>query len=228
MLSHAVLSSVVHSNLLRSPKKLLRRIRLQFGELHDGTQISESPFIFFIGFNRTATKALHEFFSNHGYPSIHMDGNRLGKRMIKNIQKGQRIFIGYESEYRVFSDLIIASEAEIVECNQFFKRMHMDYPEAMFILNTRPTQDWIRSRMKFRAGAFLRKQLKILASENEVDCEKLWEAQKEAHELEVRTYFEPHPHQFLELDISKGDVCFELSRFLGKSFDASKWQSVDF
>ena len=39
--------------------------------------LAHLPYVFLIGFNKTATTTLHFFFKKNGLPSIHWDNNRL-------------------------------------------------------------------------------------------------------------------------------------------------------
>jgi hypothetical protein len=180
------------------------------------------PFIFIIGFNKTGTRSLAHFFSANGLPAVHWDENRLVERMVKNIEQGNRIFAGYDSQFRVFSDLISVSNERKIEGNRFFKEMDRDYPESLFILNNRDTEDWVASRARHAKGSFLTRQLEILGSSNPDDAFALWRAEKADHEMAVRDYF-AGSDRLLELQIDAPDVPREISAFVGLEMDSREW-----
>lgn len=183
------------------------------------------PYVFVIGFNKTATRAISEFFTLNGVPSIHWDNNNLVNAMITNIEDGKKVFSGYDDTFKVFSDLIKVTPEQIIEGNQFFQKMEDDYPESLFILNNRDTEDWIRSRIAHGNGYLLECQLKILETSDEELAATLWRGQKEAHEKRVRNYF-ANKSNFLELDISTQNVAEQISSFIGHPMDLSHWRLV--
>src|SRR5262245_17437716 len=83
--------------------------------------IANLPFIFIIGFNKTATTSLHTFFSRSGFPSVHWDRGRLARRMIENCLDDRPILDGYDREFRVFSDMQAQSGRIRIEANQYFR-----------------------------------------------------------------------------------------------------------
>jgi hypothetical protein len=52
-----------------------------------------------------------------------------------------------------------------------------------------------------------------------------WRLEKEAHEKEVREYFQGR-RDFLELDIESDQIPKRLADFLDMDFDDSKWQII--
>lgn len=184
-----------------------------------------SPYVFIIGFNKTATRALSKFFQSNGMPAVHWDKNRLVERMMINLGEGRKIFDGYDVRYRVFSDLIFMSSEKKIEGNQFFREMSRDYPGAFFLLNNRNTEDWVRSRALHADGEFLRQQLRILGSDNSEDAFTLWRQEKSEHENEVRAFF-GNSDSFLEVDIASNDIPSRLEDFLQMEMDVSQWRHI--
>ena len=207
-------------------KFLASRVRYQVGKSVHGNQVRNLPYVFFIGFNRTATRAFHELFLSHGIPSVHWDKNRIVKKMLKNIYSGKRILSGYDSRFVVFSDLILSNTRIWIEGNQFFRELYRDYPGALFVLNTRPTSDWIRSRESQKDGQNLKRQLLLLQSTDPQMAIEHWRRQKLSHEAQVRDFFKDKPGQFLELDIDSPDVVGQLSSKLPFLLDEAKWKVV--
>jgi len=89
----------------------------------DLTIIKDNLFakIFVIGFNKTATTSIHNFFRFNGFKSLHSANN-------------WRI-----EQFQCFSD-----NGNL----QDFRKLYEEYPESIFILNTRQLDKWIRSRGK--------------------------------------------------------------------------------
>jgi len=184
------------------------------------------PYIFVIGFNKTATRSLAAFFNENGLPAIHWDQNRLVESMLKSLQSGKRIMSEYESSHRVYADMILETDQQLVEGNQFFREMYFDYPGSFFILNNRSTETWLKSRVRHNNGLFLRRQLAIMGSTNQSDAEELWRKRKKTHEDSVRDFFRVFPGKFLEIDIEDSNVPQVIKEFLGIEMDESKWRVI--
>jgi hypothetical protein len=103
--------------------------------------------LFVIGFNKSATTAIHQLFTKSRVPSIHWDGGRMTNRMVANLASGKRILTGYDRKFVVFSDFLVRGESFWIEGNQFFCQMAEDYPDAGFLYNFRNIDDWISSRL---------------------------------------------------------------------------------
>ncbi|MGX9365640.1 sulfotransferase [Desulfoplanes sp. PS50] len=87
--------------------------------------------VFCIGLHKTGTTSLRALATKYGYKAIHStdwisDANKL-------------------KEFEFFSD----GGSHFDGQNEFdFKRLFHDYPNALFILQTRPTKNWIVSKLK--------------------------------------------------------------------------------
>lgn len=84
---------------------------------------NEEKKIFFIGFNKTGTGFYNTLFKSHDYKTLHYSYWRTGNPRIL-------------SKYDVFSD----------GCLHHFKKIYQLYPNAYFILNTRPLRPWLISK----------------------------------------------------------------------------------
>lgn len=220
------LAARIYQNI-RWIRPLLRRVAFAVGVTSSGQRIKSFPYVFVIGFNKTATSSISHFFTSHKIPSVHHDGGLLVAAMLRNLRRGRKIFHGYDREYKVFSDLIFASKENIVEGNRFFETMQRDYPDSLFILNNRVTGNWIRSRSLHANGEFLRWQLGILGSTDPLDAFSLWERQKRVHEEQVKKYFKNFPNQFVEIDIENEDFPAIVSQLLGVEFEKTHWKKIN-
>jgi len=163
------------------------------------------PRIFLIGFNKTATRSFTRLFRRNGISTVHWDRNRLVTRMLENLERGERIFAGYDRRYQAFADLTLMTPQRRVEGNRYFREMDRDYPGSSFILNTRPTEDWIASRMRHADGRMLRWDMALSGLSDADAVASLWRREKEDHERNVRSYFAGHP-RFCEISIDSEDV----------------------
>ena len=66
--------------------------------------VNSNKRIFIIGFNKTGTRTLHNYFYKNLIPSVHWDQGRLAKTIKYNYENGIKILTGYE-KYIVFSDM---------------------------------------------------------------------------------------------------------------------------
>ena len=220
-----------HTGLLTPPVDLALKWNEILTESEDLTLIHRVrslsfPYIFCIGFNKTGTTSLTHFFSQNGLPAVHWDSNKLVQKMIENVTQNQPIMSGYDHIYKVFTNMILADDSQIVEGNRFFREMSNDYPNSYFILNNRPTPNWILSRSLHGKGNFLKRQLKLLETENPEEAFSLWRHQKFTHESEVRSFFKDNL-RFLEVDIENVNTPNIISKFLGIELDNSHWLTLN-
>ena len=103
--------------------------------------------IFQIGFNRCGTRTLHHYFSRNGLRAVHWDEGRLARRMFANLASGNNLLEGYE-QFDVFTDMEYLDDfGTYLEAYKLFPQLAAQYPNAIFILNTRNREAWIRSRL---------------------------------------------------------------------------------
>jgi hypothetical protein len=186
---------------------------------------SQPKYIFFIGFNKSATTTIASFFQRNGYRSVHWDDNRLVEKMLNNIFEGKPVMQGYSERFVVFTDMIYASENEVIEGNHLFKRMESDYPNSLFILNNRDTQDWLASRSNHGRrvhgyARFLQMSKSALGGMSESLVLKFWKELKSSFESDVREHFKNAPN-FLEIDIADPLAPKRISDFTGLKLDDS-------
>jgi|RhiMetdeSRZDD1v2_1073273.scaffolds.fasta_scaffold751354_2 hypothetical protein len=190
---------------------------------------AELPFIFVIGFNKTATTSLHTFFSRNGFPSVHWDRGRLARRMVENCLDDRPILDGYDREFRVFSDMQAQSGRIRIEANQYFRVLDRDYPGAYFIFNNRDLSGWINSRsanfVTPHGATNLELEMRRLNTTDPQEAVQLWVRERNAFEAEVRRYFRGNP-RFLEIDITDPDLPRRISRHIGRTMDPAHWKHI--
>lgn len=184
------------------------------------------PYVFVIGFNKTATTTLHHFFEGNGLPAVHWDGNQLAITMMNNCLADRPILHGYDHRYRVFSDMIAQTKRIRLEANAFFRILDVDYPDAFFLFNNRDTDAWIASRWRKPCRRYnctnVELEMGILNTRDPRQVEATWRREKHAFERDVRDYFAGHP-RFLEFDITDAEAPVKIARLLGRTMDQSLW-----
>ena len=170
--------------------------------------------VFFIGFNKTATSSLALLMMASGVLSLHSSGNgklfgrtageravipHATKHMLANLEAGRDPIDGLDS-YDAFLDLTVGP---IDLCRQF-REVFETHPTAVFVLNTRPLDDWIASRIAHRRSvADAARHFQLTADQV---IEK-WRADYRDHHADARAFFEAAaPAQFLEWDIRTAPV----------------------
>ncbi|KQB96096.1 hypothetical protein AL073_12655 [Loktanella sp. 1ANDIMAR09] len=129
------------------------------------------------------------------------------------------------SHYQAFSDLITLTEKEVIEANSYFREMHSAHPDAFFILNDRPLESWVKSRLNHEggpSGSFVGRYAAAFGIEREA-VPALWRNQYIEHKNAVLEYFHGHD-RFLHFDIVK-DGPEELKSFFGSAVPVrtSRW-----
>ncbi len=187
---------------------------------------SHLPYVFIIGFNKTATTTLHVFFEKNGFPCVHWDNNRLAATMIDNCLKDRRILTGYDKRYRVFADMIAQTQRIRFEANSLFRILDTDYPGSYFIYSNRRTEDWLASRWKKPCAKYkcsnVELEMRILNTKDPQEVVDTWKKAKVDFEREIRKYFAGNS-RFLEFDIKDPDAPHKLSGLLGMKLDPSHW-----
>jgi hypothetical protein len=184
------------------------------------------PRIFQIGFNRCGTISLHRFFQECGIASVHWEGGRLARNMMARINAGQDPVADYP-EVVAFTDMIYNSLGDaLLEPYKRFDYLDAWHPTALFILNTRPLEHWLKSRQaqskSMLPPPFNRRVHRYAAylGLGEAQVLDYWRAEWLVHHAQVRAYFRGNP-RFLDFDIEADDPA-DLSEFVGAAYPAAR------
>jgi len=164
---------------------------------------SSDPKIILIGLNRCGTTSLHRLFEGSGIPSLHWrdrNDRNLAQTMMANIALGMAPLAGF-GDTRAFSDLSFVSRDVVIEGARFFPMLHRAYPDAYFILNTRPKDNWLASRKRHAGGSYMARYMAATKVPAEA-CEAEWSTQFDTHHADARAYFRGNPN-FIEFDIER-------------------------
>jgi hypothetical protein len=190
------------------------------------------PKVFFIGFNKCGTKTVHHFFQANGYLSLHcvswlaeeMKRPNLAKRMDTNVKAMRPILAGL-AHYDFFSDMTHITDGEMIEGNRYFRELAREYPDAYFVFNDRPIENWVRSRMNHDGprGSFMR-QYSSATVVPLADVPAHWRTLYGEHKTAVLRHFRGNP-RFMVFDIEDDDPN-ALTSFLAPHYklDASRWK----
>lgn len=164
--------------------------------------------VFFIGFNKCGTSSLHAWLCDAGVKAFHggQDTGGVDVAIMINIAQGRPALEGV-SGYDAYLDLRML--------HQRFKDFDHDYPGSKFVLNTRPVDDWLRSRVNHLNGAYvaftnLFHDVELTLSE----WSDRWRRQFVEHEAAVAHHFEGRADQYARYDITT-DRPADLAAFLG-------------
>lgn len=172
----------------------------------------ELPKIFVIGFNKCGTRSLDMMFRASGIRTIHHGSKLLPERnaalrMNSNIMMGRPILHGMEN-FTAFSDLCFYSDSVIIESSRLFRAMHREYPDAYFILNVRPVENWLTSRFNNSSNNprdLAQRACSALRCTKE-ELRGIWRQQHDRHVEDVESYFAANnTASFLKFDIESDD-----------------------
>ena len=195
--------------------------------------MADQPKIFLIGFNKCGTTSFHDYFKANDISSIHWRANTLAMSLKNNLDKGECLLNGID-KWTAYTDLICipgspwgksnSDHIELIEGCRYFKHLHHDYPNALYILNTRDPFDWVRSRIKHDHGQFAdayKNALRPFGITNRRELKRQWLKDWYDHHSDVINYFSgPRSKNFLLYHISKTPVA-KLNKFLKPYFKIS-------
>jgi hypothetical protein len=178
--------------------------------------------VFFIGMNRTATKAFHELFVASGYKSFHyscadaMTGEPiiLASEMKQNLDSYKHVLNRMEKA-QVYSDMFWHREDEWIDGVKMYRELYAQFPDAYFILQTRDMYSWLLSKKNHKDGDYIQRCMQY----HNLDMDQMidwFESDRNEHESNVRSYFKNNPN-FLEYDIDKDNIT-KFIDFLKPSF----------
>lgn len=153
--------------------------------------------IFCIGFNKTGTTSLHNFFKSCGLSSIH------------NTEWCHYSYAKNGNQY--FSENCY-SDGE--QCN--FIQLQKWFPNALFILNTRSKKSWLYSRVKHvlrhnkvmpLEDVLVTKKYGKMAKDfftNDTNAIRKWIIERQIYHQQARSHFK-NKTNFLEIDITTNE-----------------------
>jgi hypothetical protein len=183
--------------------------------------------IFFIGFNKCATTAIHRLMASSGIRSVHWE-RRKGRNVALEIEAALREgrLKEYGRSFTALSDAFYFASDRIVEANRYFREFHQTFPDAYFVLNDRNVEGWIKSRIGHRRGELLQR-FRDFHRAGEEEVKEIWRNDHANHVREVLAHFAGHD-RFLHFQIDR-DPPKVLADFLAPTFriDPDLWATVN-
>lgn len=157
--------------------------------------------------------------------AVHWRRGRLAQAMFRNWTIGSNLFEGF-LDYQVFTDMEHVSKNEILEGYKLFPLLAHQFPDAVFILNTRRLDDWLASRLREKDGSYAKRWRMVLGLKDNDEVLNVWRRSWRAHHDAVRDFFNGSKFRFLEFDIDchgAGEINRAMPDF---DLDASKWTRI--
>jgi hypothetical protein len=178
-----------------------------------------------IGFNKCGTRTIHHFFSLNGLKSIHYLDGSIAKEIEECSKQGRNLLGKYES-YDVITDMEYITFTKHFEGYKEFKTFAHQYPGAIFILNTRDREKWIKSRARHSKGYYLAKYRSILGASSDDEVFEFWRKDWDDHLENVRNFFKSMPERLIEFNIEQDGPDLLVSRLPMLKLDASLYKHV--
>jgi hypothetical protein len=185
--------------------------------------------IFQIGFNRCGTGSLYNFFKENGFNSIHWDKGEIAKKIEFNHKKNSLLLEDIDN-YEFYSDMEFVSNYKIIESYKMYEILDKQYPNSLFILNTRDKNRWLESRLQHPNGAsnyILRYSNYYKVSKKEIL--EMWSIDWDSHHEKVKSYFKNNS-RFLEFDIENDDPekLFDFLKLNSISINSPIFKKINF
>ena len=156
--------------------------------------------IFQIGFNKCGTTSIHDLFLDSGLRSVHWDKGIVAQKIVYNMAHNKKMLDGID-QYDCYTD-IEHMQSLSFPLIEHYESLDKDYPNSLFILNTRPIDNWIKSRLNHRQGLYLKEYKQASQIESDEEIVENWKTHWYNHHKQVLEYFE-NKKNFLFFDIEK-------------------------
>lgn len=189
--------------------------------------------IFGIGLNKTGSSSLHHAIQILGYNSIHYEhnGDILSDIVLSNLSKKQRAFYNIEDFDCYFDYLPWTSSREDFSFNHLYKTLDKQYPNSLFIYNTRNIDSWLKSRHDHIARVTdddLDKLSKMYPNNIYFNRDKeAWIEEYLDLDSRIKEYFCDRPNDLLIIDVCAGDGWDKLCNFLNKPIPDSPFPWIN-
>lgn len=165
-----------------------------------------------IGFNKCGTTSIDAFLRKAGFKTIHWDHGKIAKTIKSNVENSLPPLEGYE-EYDCLSDMEFVTNNEFIYAfMDYYQEIDKYYDDVYFILNIRPYEKWIKSRLLHNSGTYLSRFISIRQSDEE-GVISFWKNLWDKHLMGVCRYFK-NKNNCLVFDI-ENDSGATLCKFLG-------------
>ena len=185
------------------------------------------PRIFCVGLNKCGTTSLDRMFRASGLRSVssgHAKMRPAAVTMFVNLSAHRPLIAGLE-RFVAFSDLNFLSPRIYLDAHVLFERLDAENPGARFVLNTRPKDDWLRSRAEHASpkGKPFAERFAKAFRVPPTEVRGIWSEQWDRHHAAVRRHFEGRGEQFAEFDVSRDDPAALAAFLRPHRIDPAAW-----
>ncbi|HTR12754.1 MAG TPA: hypothetical protein VMI72_05720, partial [Roseiarcus sp.] len=124
----------------------------------------------------------------NGVPSVHWNGGFVALRVMANICRNLPPTQGYGGTLAFF-DMEWVTDKLVVEAFKAFPLLYAAHPDAVFILNTRARDAWIKSRLAHAGGDYARAYQVAIGAPTIEALVRYWADEWERHHFRVREFF---------------------------------------
>lgn len=161
--------------------------------------------IFQIGFNKCGTRSISHFFKRHGLVTADWALGDLAKSIKADLEAGDALLQNWP-DVNVFSDMEYVHAVKMIEGYKYFRELHTQFPDAMFILNTRNGEAWIKSRDGHGDGAYTSAYRRYYGCDTVEQVYDRWRIDWYEHHAAVLNYFSgPLANRLFVWDIDRPD-----------------------
>lgn len=142
---------------------------------------------FQIGFDKCGTTSLQNMFEEAGLKTVHYGGGNWASCIDFNV-KNKRPLLEDMTHIDCYTDIsnFWTNSYPFVK---YFKILDAQYPNSIFILNTRDVEKWLESRKNFQNSVLCRAAMYHFRVNTPEQVVAIWKAQHDAHVQNVREYF---------------------------------------
>lgn len=188
------------------------------------SQPSSSPIgdacrVFQIGMNRSGSKDICAELERSGFSYCHWDNGQLARSLRRAKARGEKPFPEY-GNFQVLSDISTSGSALVYDGFLDAGYIFEHYPEAVYILNYRPVDDWIDSRTRFRKGKYLQEATRYYGLSSDKETKTLWCEQWRKHQASMRELARRNGMKLIEYPIytaAPGGLATEIRSLLGEA-----------
>lgn len=165
--------------------------------------------VFFIGMNRIGTTAFHYLFDKSGYRSVHYSTVIKGEAtplavQLRNNKNNLEPILEHFPAVRAYGDLFFHRDYDWVDGVRWFEDLYNEFPDAYFVLQTRPMEGWLESKRNHKNGEYIKRAMEYHGL-NEEEMLQWFEKDRNRHEYQVKEFFKDK-HNLLDFDIMKDDI----------------------
>ena len=166
--------------------------------------LASLPKVFLIGFNKCGTRTIHYHFKANGIGAVHFDHGRLALSMFRNLTNSKPLLTGYEN-FTAFSDMEMINADFAFEAYKLYPYLSDQYPDSVFILNTRNVEAWLQSRLKNSYGTYAQRWKRILKIREDEELLAAWRTDWAQHHDRVEDFFSRNKYRFFKFNIETDD-----------------------